>query len=317
MAREYAKVKAGIWQDDDFRALPPHAQHLYFVILTDPKLSYCGVTDWRPKRLLPRSAGWEMQALEEAAAILVDRRLLIIDEDTEEVLVKSFLRHDGVMAHNKLCVSAMLAYGEVASNTIRGIIVHELNRLAEEFPAWPTWEREQVKEVLKRQPLDPWSEQLGNPLGHALDPNLANQLAPRLAPNASSGLGVPYNNNSNSNITTTTYGCDTAAPKRTRKAPATPIPDGWAPTEAHAAKAKELGVDLHTEKEKFIAHAQANDRRQVKWDAAFNQWLIKSAEYKQTRPTQGGFSSARNPAHDAIDLAKELFERETRLEIES
>lgn len=105
---------------------------------------------------------------------------------------------------------------------------------------------------------------------------------------------------------------------RTRKAPATPIPDGWAPTEAHSIKAQELGVDLHTEKEKFIAHAQANDRRQVKWDAAFNQWLIRSAEYKQTRtPNGGGFSYARNPSHDAIDVAKELFERETRLEIES
>ena len=105
---------------------------------------------------------------------------------------------------------------------------------------------------------------------------------------------------------------------RTRKAPATPIPDGWAPTEAHGAKAQELGVDLHTEKEKFIAHAQANDRRQVKWDAAFNQWLIRSAEYKQTRPSgKGGFSNARNPVHDAIDLARELFEQETRLEIES
>jgi len=45
MAREFAKIKASIWQDDDFRALPVEAQHLYFVVLTDPDLSYCGVAD--------------------------------------------------------------------------------------------------------------------------------------------------------------------------------------------------------------------------------------------------------------------------------
>src|SRR5699024_10157272 len=155
MAREFAKVKSAIWQDDDFRSLPPLAQHLYFVILTDPELSYCGVADWRPRRMTPKSGGWTLDDIQTAGATLTEHRLLIVDEDTEEVLVRSFLRHDGVMQHNKLCVSAATAFSAVASNTLRGVIVHELQRLQAEFPEWPSWERQQVQEVLKRNSVDP------------------------------------------------------------------------------------------------------------------------------------------------------------------
>lgn len=304
MPREYAKVKAGIWQDDDFRALPFHAQHLYFVILTDPELSYAGVTDWRPKRLLPRASGWTINTLEAAAATLVDQRLLIIDEDTEEVLVKSFLRHDGVMMHNKLCVSAMNSYAAVASNLLRGVIVHELQRLANEFPEWPTWERVQVKDVLKRSPIDPRNTEIYNPFSHALGnqlaPNVASALAPELAPNANTGLGMPYNSNSNSNITTTTYG-EPSPPTTPRKRPSTTIPETWQPNESHHTKAQELGVNLNLETQKFINHAQANDRKQVDWNKSFHGWLLKASEYTSRTQTGRGFS---------IDRQGELLKRE-------
>ncbi|WP_333810774.1 hypothetical protein [Timonella senegalensis] len=303
MAREYAKVKAGIWQDDDFRALPIHAQHLYFVILTDPELSYCGVTDWRPKRILPRAAGWDMETLEAAAAILVDRRLLVVDVDTEEVLVKSFLRHDGVMMHNKLCVSAMNSYAAVASNLLRGVIVHELQRLSREFPEWPTWERVQVKDVLKRTPIDPRSPDLGNPFECALGAGLASQLAPGLGANPNTGLGMPYNNNNNGNITTTTYG-EPSPPKTPRKKTANAIPDDWHPTSEHEAKANDLGINVQHEAQKFVAHARANDRRLVNWNQAFTQWLLKASEYTTRSPNGGGFS------RPSIDRQGDLLKQE-------
>ena len=156
-SRDYMKVYLAIWQDDDFRALPPLAQHLYFVIATN-HLSYCGVGDWRPNRLLPLAQGWTMTDLDAAAACLEDQRLFIIDRDTEEVLVRSFMRHDGVMSHNKLSVSAAKAFADVASNTLRGVIVHEMNRLQTENPDWKEWANKTVQGVLKRNSLDPFSE---------------------------------------------------------------------------------------------------------------------------------------------------------------
>src|ERR1051325_11775625 len=98
MPRSYARVKTDIWADDDFRTLPLEAQHLYFVLLTSNALNYCGVTDWRPVRIAASSLGWTAQEVVTAGCILAERFYVVIDEDTEEVLVRSFIRNDGFMA---------------------------------------------------------------------------------------------------------------------------------------------------------------------------------------------------------------------------
>ena len=66
---------------------------------------------------------------------------------------------------------------------------------------------------------------------------------------------------------------DEPQPRRKRKAPETPIPDDWTPTDAHRKRAADLGVDIDHEAQQFRAHAEAHDRRCVRWNAAFTQWL--------------------------------------------
>ncbi len=188
MAREYAKINVGIWADDDFLDFDINAQLLYFVLLTDPSLSYCGVSDWRPKRIQARTAGWSAEMFANALAKLTDQRLIIVDEVTEEYLVRGFLRHDGVLNHNRTRVSALKAAAAVASKTIRGVVVHELNRLRDENPDSTLWEMKIAQDVLKRRSIDPFGPGFGNDLTHDLGtiragvrdefgPNLDNDLA--------------------------------------------------------------------------------------------------------------------------------------------
>ena len=264
MAREFAKIKSAIWQDDDFRGLPPLAQHLYFVILTDPELSYCGIADWRPRRMLPKSQGWTLDELYGAAEILAQELLLIVDEDTEEVLVRSFLRHDGVMQHNKLCVSAMRSFAAVASNTLRGVIVHELNRLKEENPDWPSWDRQPVIEVLKRNALAP-----------ELAPNLAPRSAPDVAATPGAGLASALQQQQQQQPTTATTPKGVSAETESN---AVTLPADWMPTKAHAERAKETGLNLMSQAEDFRLHAETHNRKAVNWNSAFTTWLKKSAE---------------------------------------
>lgn len=129
MAREFARVKLSIWDDDDFRSLPIPAQHLYFLLLTAPSLTYCGTVDWRPARLSGMAGEWGRTEVEAAAYILAERRYIIIDEATEEALIRSFIRHDGLMTKPRMAVSMVNAHRAVASLAIRGVIVHELQRL--------------------------------------------------------------------------------------------------------------------------------------------------------------------------------------------
>lgn len=76
-----------------------------------------------------------------------------------------------------------------------------------------------------------------------------------------------------------------------RKRPARPLPDGWQPTDTHRQRAKDRGIDLDREVETFKAHAEANDRRLVDWNAGFTQWLSKarpSPAHSEARAKEAG-----------------------------
>jgi len=170
MARSHARVKTSIWHDDEFRDMSMPAQHLYFALLTDPGLSYAGIADWRPKRLAGRAGAWTSQAVEVAGCELLDSRFVIICEDTEEALVRSFLRHDGALQNAKLSVSAANAIGAIASNELRGIVINELQRLKRDFPEWAAWRADSIKTALRRKAInakeiDPFSPDFSPALG--------------------------------------------------------------------------------------------------------------------------------------------------------
>lgn len=61
-----------------------------------------------------------------------------------------------------------------------------------------------------------------------------------------------------------------------RTSPKTTIPQDWQPTEAHYERAKNKNLDIHEEAEKFKNHALANDRKAVRWNHAFSNWLINA-----------------------------------------
>ena len=139
MARQYGQIKVSIWVDDDFLDLSPMAQWLFLYLSTHADLSYCGVMDWRPKRIVPKAKGLTFDVLESAAQELIENVYIVADEDTEEVLVRSFMRSDGLLKQRNMGAAVAKAYASVSSRTIRGVVVHELHRLKNENPEWTSW----------------------------------------------------------------------------------------------------------------------------------------------------------------------------------
>ena len=133
MSRTYAKIYVSIWAGD-FRDLTIAAQGLYFRLLTDPKLSMCGVVDWRPKRLMQSFAGMKAQEFGRLAAELEEAGYIVVDEDTEEVLIRSFVRHDGVLKSPNLTKAMATDWLAVASRSIKDAVVREVARTVEEEP---------------------------------------------------------------------------------------------------------------------------------------------------------------------------------------
>lgn len=150
MAKKFAQIRPEMWLDDEWRACTPAAQHLYFLLLTDPERSYCGVVDWKPMRIIQRAAEWTVLELMRAAVELSYKHFLVFDQDTEEVLVRSFMRHDGLLSQPRMAVSVANAFGVIGSNKLRAVVVYELLRLKKENPDLPAWEKPQMKTVLRQ-----------------------------------------------------------------------------------------------------------------------------------------------------------------------
>lgn len=68
---------------------------------------------------------------------------------------------------------------------------------------------------------------------------------------------------------------------------ASQIPRTFEPDQTCEAKAKKLGVDLAVELEKFSNHSKAQGRTAKDWQAAFRNWLIKSAEFGRGQAPSG------------------------------
>lgn len=134
MARSYAQIYLTIWNDPDFRGLSREAQHLYFVMLTHPSLTSCGVLDWRENRLINLCEGWTVEQLRDAAWQLGQRKLIAVDPDTEEALVRSFVRHDGILKSPNKAKALVREHGEISSLRILELVSREVRRAIESEP---------------------------------------------------------------------------------------------------------------------------------------------------------------------------------------
>lgn len=179
MARDRANIRVDLWADEDWRALSLGAQHLYQLILTHPTLSYAGVADWRPGRLAALTARRSVDEVLLDAAELASRAFIYADASTEEVLVRSFTRHDGVVKHPRLHVTMANDFAGIASSAIKEFFAFEIQRLHAEQPELTLWNHPKVQTILKAKAKD--MKELCQGLSQAEDKDLGRALAKPLA----------------------------------------------------------------------------------------------------------------------------------------
>lgn len=289
MPRDHARINLAIWADPDFRALPPPAQHLYLLLWTAPGLSYCGVHDWRPARLSGLSGGQTAQAVVAAGDCLQARHFVVVDDDTEEVLVRSWARFDGLMKQPRMAVSFATAYAETASATLRKVLTNELLKIRDADPGLACWNDKRVTSLLDfpsvsakalPTPTDPFGPGFTHSVTPGLGPGL-DQTQGKVYPSVyTPPTPAPY---SSLHDVRDEAAIEASGKTTGRKRPSTRLPDDWEATDAHRSYAGEHRLRLDYEVAQFRDHATANDRRQVSWDAAFSTWLRKAAKWQQER----------------------------------
>lgn len=279
MARDRANINTNIWTDTHWRTLTRDQHWLYMMLLTHTELSYAGVTDWRPGRLMQFAAGTSRHDIERIGHELQSERFIFIDEDTEEVMIRSFIRHDGLLKNPKITVSMVNAYGAIASNKIREVFIHELIRMHTEQPELKAFENAKVIALLKNtaRPMQEFTQ--------GFTPSILDDL-PQALPQGL-GEGLPKTQGNAFPLPTTTATSTTTPPTEggaggARRKPERPLPADWEPNDTHKKYAMAEGINLEWQAERFKSHALAKDVRWRDWNQAFKNWLLKAEKSKAT-----------------------------------
>jgi hypothetical protein len=256
------------------------AQWLYQYLLTCSSLNYVGVADWRPGRIAGMATRMELETIIASATELEGAYFVVIDDRAEEVLIRSFLRHDGLLANPNMVKSIGKDFAGVASARLRGVVAHEMNRLLVEFPngfgKWNIWEsRGGLQTILGATQID-----------------IRTSFHTRQPTPSDTPLGTPSHTGSErgtdtgsgtSTATSTTTEASLPSDRSSAKKPEIRLPTDWAPTAAHFERASTRRIDIAREAESFRLHADTHDRHAANWNSAFTTWLNKATPPVPTR----------------------------------
>ncbi len=128
--RNYAQVSTTIWQPgSEFRSLSADAQRVYLLLISQPDISAVGLLPLTVRRWASLAANTTATDLSAPLSELESARYVVIDRDTEELLVRSFVKWDNGYGNPKRRPVIVRAAQAVASMTIRWAIAEEFRRL--------------------------------------------------------------------------------------------------------------------------------------------------------------------------------------------
>jgi hypothetical protein len=134
MARTESRTRVSIWSNEEFRDLTRDAQRVYWLLYSQPNINLCGVLAYTPGRWARYAADDGAEGIRTAVNELATHRFVLVDQDTEEIFVRSFMRNDGVWRSPKTRGAARGQVSTVMSKSLRDAIECEMARLEDEDP---------------------------------------------------------------------------------------------------------------------------------------------------------------------------------------
>jgi hypothetical protein len=129
MANAAGMLKESIWRDKDFRALPRSAQATYCELISQKDLDRAGL---QPLQVAKWAKGCDEISdadIWDDLKVLESRRFVFVDEDTDELFIRSYMRHAEVARYPNILKNALRCAGLVASEKLRHELAKELRRL--------------------------------------------------------------------------------------------------------------------------------------------------------------------------------------------
>lgn len=250
MARRYSQIAADIWKNEDFRKLSAGAQRLYMILFSQADISPAGVLPMTVKRWASYAPDTTEDDIRAAIDELSDALFVVPDHETEELLVRSFVRWDGGHKNPKRLIAIGMAYRSVTSYPIDRALTREFTRLGVSFDG----------------------------LSDSLSDDVSDDVSDshRVVVKESVTIDNPQ--------PTTTKPQPESRPRKR----GTRIPEDFVVTAEMVAwaKAKVPHVDGKWETEKFINHWQGEsgpNATKIDWVAAWRKWMQNAADRQSPR----------------------------------
>ena len=128
MARKEARISTKVWRSD-FTDLPLACQGLYWMLLSQPDVSMCGVLPYLPGRWASMCGSAD---IDRALELLEQSGRIVVDTATSEVLIRTFVKWDGVLRSPKTRNGMWSAWHSILSDNLRIIVADQASEWVDE-----------------------------------------------------------------------------------------------------------------------------------------------------------------------------------------
>jgi hypothetical protein len=130
VTRNYANVSTGLWRKgSDFRHLSSSAQRTYCMLITQETISAVGVLPLTVGRWASLAFDTTVQSIRADLEELETARFVAVDEETEELLVRTFVKWDGGYGNPKRRPVIQKAAQTIDSDALRAVLAVEFERV--------------------------------------------------------------------------------------------------------------------------------------------------------------------------------------------
>ena len=345
MARGHGRILTSIWEDADFLALDPQEQRLYMFLISQPNLNHAGLLDLTLRRWSRKARGLTSAELEKTLQALESARFIVMDDDTEELLIRSFIRNDGVWRMPKVMGAMVSGALEISSRRLQLALLAEVDRIPlDELSDEPAKLRNGSEGPSIRQQvsvhIDVLRKAFDNPEpdpteGGSATPSGPPSGTPSDTPPEPPAEGGPKGSTRGRAAlhvhaapapAPTTLVVEGGSQTSVSSAPSAERPDGLplAPIDVDgfeltdAMRAWSLrtfgpGLDLDYETAQFVDHFRAQAVRRPNWPTEWQKWIRRSAKYASERANRPPLRSvsgtgSRANTHTADDYTNSSVE---------
>jgi hypothetical protein len=115
-------------------------------LLSSEDITWAGVAPYMPTRYAGLASDLNEKRVLKLWAELEAARMIVVDVATGEVLARTFLRHENVLAKPNLTKAFVSAFLKVRSAKVKKVVRLELSKLYQESPDLAGWK--QIEELL-------------------------------------------------------------------------------------------------------------------------------------------------------------------------